>query len=144
MATRGPNRRRRWEAAIELLLQEPNISLQAVAAKLGVSYSSVKGWQRLPEYQEMERAARREILARTATQLIASRTQAVETLRRALVSGELAIELRAALAILALGLKSVETVDVLQEIETLKQQVAKSRNTGCGDYSRAMPTANGH
>jgi hypothetical protein len=128
--------------AVELLLS--GCEFTEAANQLGVTRLTLYRWRQLPAFQEAERAGRREILDRTVSQLLAIRSQAVATLKRALDSGEASVEVRSALAILEQGTKSVETLDLLHEIENLKKLIAEPRHHGNGRHPRAGQTANGN
>jgi hypothetical protein len=80
-------------------------SIEAAAVKVPVSVRTLKGWLKLPEFQEMYRQARQSLLERTVAGLLATCGQAVETLRKNLKCGDHAVENRAAIAILGLAVK---------------------------------------
>ncbi len=76
MSTKTP---KKWETAIAALLTEK--SIDAAALKTGVSTRTLKGWLALPEFKELHRAARMEVLERTVGQLLALHEQALEALK---------------------------------------------------------------
>src|SRR5438067_269191 len=132
---------RKQQRAIETLISES--TLLEAAQQAGVGYTTLKRWRKLPAFQDAERAARREILDRTVSQLLAIRAQAVATLKRALDNGESTVEVRAALAVLEHGTKGVETLDLLYEIESLKRQIAESRHVNNRRQPRVGQVTNG-
>jgi hypothetical protein len=142
MNRQGPSPKRKWQAVIELFLKEPTITKQAAAAKLGIAYSTLKGWLRQPAYQEAEREARKEIWAQVGMQLVAGLSESVETLRRNQSCEEPGTEVRAADLFIENARKTWELLDIAQEVETLKQQVAESKNAHSNGRARSSQAAN--
>jgi hypothetical protein len=125
---------RKWEAAIAALLSEPTI--EQAAGKAQVSYRTLKSWLGMPEFSQLYRDSRRQIVEAALTQLQRATGEAVETLRRNLACGEPGPEIRAAVAILEHAVRAVETLDLAQQLAELKQQIGEARR----DRSNARST----
>jgi hypothetical protein len=116
---------RKWEAAIAALLSEPTI--EQAAGKAQVSYRTLKSWLGMPEFSQLYRDARRQIVEAALSQLQRATGEAVETLRRNLACGEPGPEIRAAVAVLEHAVRAVETLDLAQQLAELKQQIGEAR-----------------
>ena len=68
MAGHGEKLERKQEQAIAALLTEATI--EDAARKARVSYSGLKGWMQLPEFQSAYRAARAGVLERVVARLV--------------------------------------------------------------------------
>ena len=112
----GEKRSRKMEAAILALLSEP--TLDAAAKKSGVSISSLKRWQKRPDFQASFEKARRELAQGAVTQLQSSMTLAAKTLTDVMTNGSKdGDRIRAAAAVLQYGFRGVELADTLQPPE---------------------------
>lgn len=106
MAGHGDKIGRKAEAAIAALLSEPTV--EKAAEKAGVGYRTLKGWLADPAFASAYRAARAAVLDEALAALTRCSSEAVEALRRNLVCGDEAVEVRAAKTALELLLKLEE------------------------------------
>jgi hypothetical protein len=116
----GQKRGRKWEQAIAALLSEPTV--EQAAARARVSYSSLKLWLTLPEFQEAYFRARQEVLERTVARLLSLCGKATETLGKNLEAESGAVANRAAELVLAQALKGVEALDLARRVEALERE----------------------
>jgi len=105
-------------------------TVEEAALKAGVPYRTLKSWLALPDFQEVFRAARQEILERGIARLLATVDKAVEALDRNLACGNPAVETRAAVAVLDHATKGVEVLDLAQRVEQLELVLREGTNDG--------------
>lgn len=109
----GEKRSRKMDTAISALLSEP--TLDAAARKAEVSVSSLKRWQKHPDFKALLEKARREVAQGAVTRLQGSMTLAVKTLTDVMTNGSKdGDRIRAAAAVLQYGFRGVELADALQ------------------------------
>jgi hypothetical protein len=137
----GEKRSRKWEAAIAALLEEPTV--EKAAEKAGVSYSTLKGWVRSPEFQVAYREARRQIVEHAIGKVQRSCGRAVRTLTRLLRCGHPPTEKGAAVALLDYSLRGVEVADLAQAVEDLKAEMEEMRNGARGTAATGAEDAGG-
>jgi hypothetical protein len=125
------------ELGIAALLTEPTI--EAAAAKAGVSYRTMKGWLARPDFAARYRAARTEVLERAIAQLLQACTRAVGRLEKNLDSESVQGSNRAAELILAHTAKGIETLDLRAEVDELKRQLAALRKGSDGHDGATGP-----
>src|SRR5262249_51505043 len=111
----------KFEQAIAALLRHKTIA--EASAEVGVNEKTVREWMKQPAFRDLYREVRGEILERTVAQLLSACTEAVEALKRNLACGKPAPENRAAVAILELAAKGVETLDLAEELRQVKQEL---------------------
>ena len=116
------NLTRRQECAIGALLCERTHEM--AAKKSGVSAATLRRWLRLPAFRSAYREARRAAVESAIGQLQQATTEAVEALRRNIKCGAAGHEIRAALGILDHAVQGIELMDLLEEVENVKAQVA--------------------
>jgi hypothetical protein len=122
MLGHGEKQERLLELAIAALLTESTV--EAAAAKAGVSYATLKGWLRRDEaFREEYAAARREILQGTVSRLLAASTRAVDTLVGLLDCDRPATRARAAVAVLDFTIRGTDTLDLAEQVADLKKRV---------------------
>ena len=112
---------RKAEALIAALLTEPTQA--TAAAKAGVSEATAQRWLKKPEFQAAYRAARRAVVESAVGRLQQAAAEAVEVLRRNLVCGNPAVEIRAAALVLEKALQGVELIDLAVQVEELQRQL---------------------
>lgn len=120
MKGHGEKVTRKQEVVIAALLAEP--TLNAAAAKCGVSESTLWRWMQTPHFQTAYRAARRAVVDGAIGALQQAAIDAVACLRRNLTCGQPAAEVRAAVAILTQVLGTLdrsELEDRLRRLESL-------------------------
>jgi hypothetical protein len=121
---------RKQEAAIAALLTEE--THERAAARAGISPPTLQRWLRLPAFQDAYRRARREVLERTVATLLAAGGEAVKTLKDALKANNWHARIRAAIAVLSLSAKGLETYDLAEQVEQLRAQVEELQHGGNG------------
>lgn len=111
---------RQQEAAIIGLMSKPTITAAARAG--GVSVATLRRWLADPEFAAAYRVARRDAMHQATARLQRAATAAVtalESIVRAPKSGE-AARVSAARTILELGLRAVESDELLARLEHLE------------------------
>ena len=120
----GEKQSRKREAAIAALLQAA--SVEAAAGQVGVAPSTLRRWLQQPDFAREYRAAGRATLEHAIGLLQRHTTLAVATLLRNCGAGAPeAVQVRAALGILAHAVKGVEVLDLetrLTDLEAAAQQ----------------------
>jgi hypothetical protein len=113
----GEKLTRKRELALAALLSEA--SIQAAAAKVGVTERTLRSWLAQPAFAAAFKDRCRAVLD-TATSALRGATEgAVECLRRNLTCGKAAAEIRAAVGILDHALKTVELLDLMKRLDAL-------------------------
>lgn len=107
------------EKAIIALLDKPTI--REAALSLNVGEATLWRWLQDPEFQRAYRAARRQVVEHSISELQAATSEAVATLKRNLTCGNQSVEVRAAQIILDQSVKAVELVDLAERVEDLEQ-----------------------
>src|SRR5262249_35573461 len=122
------------ERLIAALLTEQTYA--RAAQKASISGATLYRWLELDEFQVAYRAARRRLIETTLGRLQQAGGEAVDALRRNLTCGEPGPEIRAALGVLEHSVKGLEILDLVQEIEALKQGMRETKR----DNGDAGPT----
>jgi hypothetical protein len=104
--------------AISVLLATGSTAKAAEAA--GRSERTLRRWRELPEFMEALRDAGRRNADEARSHLLAAQLEAVQALRQALRTGSPAVKVRAARALLELGLK-VAGDDVDERLQRLEE-----------------------
>src|SRR5262245_25809567 len=108
----GQKLSRKQEQAVAALLSEA--TLQAAAARAGVSASTVKRWLKEPEFRAAYRQARRELVEGAVGRVQAATGQAVDTLLAVAKGGvKDADRVRAAVALLDHAFRGLTDADAL-------------------------------
>jgi hypothetical protein len=126
MAGHGEKLPRKMELALAALLAEP--SVEAAAARAGVSERTLRLWLKLPEFDRAYRRARAEVLERTTAQLLRATGKAVTALEKALKSRSVNTTIRSAVAILNHATRGVEVLDLAGQVEELRQEVERIKD----------------
>ena len=95
-------------------------TLADAAREVGVHHRTLKNWLLRPDFREELRIARQRVFDDALTRLEGACNLAVDTLRRAMVSGEPAVQVRAATAVLQLGLKATEQIELAERVAALE------------------------
>jgi len=122
----GEKQSRQKEAAIIALLACPTIA--AAAAQTGVASATLRRWLQDPAFSAEYRAARRQVVEHTVSQLQRSAAEAVTALRDHLDCGIPAVEIAAAKTILDYTFKGLEVLDLAAEVAELKASLQAARN----------------
>jgi transposase-like protein len=131
MSGHGSKRPQREEAAIAALLSEP--SVDAAAKKIGVSPATLYRWLDEPAFRDRYRGARRQVLDHAVTALQQAASDAVAALREvANDQQQPAPRVSASKAILDQAFRGLETLDLADEIATLKRQMIGDVEDGAG------------
>jgi hypothetical protein len=126
---------RKWEAAIAALLTCPTVT--AAAAAVPVNESTLRAWMRDPAFDAAFREARRRAVDQAVTRLQRLCVRAVKTLAKAMRSGDVNAQVRAAKIVLDMAMRGVEVDDLAREVERLRQQVEGGRGREPGSAAQA-------
>jgi hypothetical protein len=127
MKGHGDKLGRKKEQAIAALLSEATV--EAAAAKVGVSHSTLKKWLTDSNFQRYYRRARREVVEGAIVRLQQCATAAVLCLYKNLSCGNPWVEIGAARTILDHAVASIKLDDVLQRVEQLEAREAARQQT---------------
>jgi hypothetical protein len=119
---------RKNETAIAALLGCPTIEM--AAATVGVSERTLRNWLKDPRFQQAFRAARHQVVDLALARLQEAYGLAVTSLRDLLTARSEAVRLGACRAILELGVKLRENLDLEQRIAELEEQARRERGQG--------------
>ena len=124
----GPKISHHQDRAIAALLIAPTIAEAAQAA--GVNVRTLERWlSESEDFQAAYREARRRVLDGTVAELQKAGTDAVAALKRNLTCGKPPTEVRAAVAILTLGMRGTELMDVEARLDELEGMVKADDGT---------------
>ena len=110
---------RKMYVAISALLTESSIS--AAATKAGIGEKTLRRWQKLPIFAEAHKSALRQCFDDAVGYLRAAGIEAVAALRQALTDPSGSVRVRAAVAILEMGMNAGELSDLAARLERLEQ-----------------------
>jgi hypothetical protein len=119
---------RKKENAIAALLTHPTI--ETAAAVVGVSEKSLRNWLKEPAFQQAFRDARSQVVDLALARLQEAYGLAVTSLRDLLTARSEAVRLGACRAILELGGKLRENLDLEQRIAELEEQARRESGQG--------------
>src|SRR5262245_24269845 len=117
----GEKRTRHLEQAVAALLEMPTFG--EAAERLGVSESTLRRWAQQPEFAELYREARLQMLEGTLARLQAATGGAVETLVRLLDDGSPNAACRAAGLILDHAVRAAELLDLSVRLKALESRL---------------------
>jgi hypothetical protein len=129
-------RTRKHEAAIVALLEKN--TLQEAAESVGVDERTLRRWLADPPFLAAYHHARRQILDRAVSRLLALSNDAVATLERNLNCGQVAGEIRAAAVVIRECHRGIETLDLGRQLEELRQEIEMVKH---GANDRPNPAA---
>jgi hypothetical protein len=119
---------RKKEEAVAAVLSQRNLEEAARAAGIGVA--TLMRWQKLPEFQEALRRARREALAQTISRLQQGSSAAATTLLKVMLDQNTpaSTKVRAADSVMNHALKAMELEDVLERLIELERAADLSKS----------------
>lgn len=115
--------------AIEALLSEP--TTKGAAETAGCAEITLHRWLKQPAFQSAYKAARGQLLEATLTALQSAGKEAVETLKE-VMSDKLAKgseRVSAAKAVLEIGLKAREVIDVADRLAAIEERLKAAEET---------------
>jgi hypothetical protein len=122
----GEKLTRKQGLAIIAILSAPNLA--SAAKRAGVSVRTVKNWLLLPDFRAELRQARQRVFEDSLTRLQGACSRAVDALCRA-TSGKPSIAVKASIALLQIGLKVSEHLDLQSRIAALEAAREKSSDS---------------
>lgn len=131
MTGHGAKFGRKKEEAVAAVLSQR--SLEEAARVAGVGVATLMRWQKLPEFQEALRGARREALAQTVGRLQQASSAAATTLLKVMLdqTTPASTRVRAADSVMNHALKAIELEDVLERLAQL-ERIADLPKSGAG------------
>lgn len=108
-------------AAVSALIKEPTIL--AAAHKIGVNECTIRRWLQETDFKEAYRTSSRDVFLASIGRLSAASEAAVETLTGIMLDATTpaSTRCRACMAVLELGIKSMELQDLEDRIEALEE-----------------------
>ena len=121
---------RKKEEAVAAVLSQRNLEEAARVADVGVA--TLMRWQKLPEFQEVLRRARREALSQTIGRLQQGASAAATTLLKVMLDQNTpaSTKVRAADSVMNHALRAVELEDVLERLTELERAADLSKSGG--------------
>lgn len=120
-------RKGKQNGAIELLALElaAGQTIRAAAAKIGMGESvAYRRWEKDPEFRQRVSDLRGEMVARAAGVMADGMSEAATTLRELLTAESESTRLGACRALLELGVKIRETVELETRLKVIEEQLA--------------------
>ena len=128
MKGHGQKFTRKMHHAVSALLQSPTV--EAAAGLCGVSESTLSRWIKRSDFQDVYTQARRELVQRSLSSLQTASVEALDDLKRNLVCGLPAIEVRAASALLDQSLRATELLGIEARLDALECAVKSQAEHG--------------
>ena len=128
MKGHGQKFTRKMHHAVSALLQSPTV--EAAAGLCGVSESTLSRWIKRSDFQDVYTQARRELVQRSLSSLQTALVEALDALKRNLVCGLPAIEVRAASALLDQSLRATELLGIEARLDALECAVKSQAEHG--------------
>jgi transposase-like protein len=130
MTGHGTKFGRKKEAAVAAVLSQRNLEEAARVAGIGVA--TLLRWQKLPEFQEALRRARREALSQTINRLQQGSSAAATTLLKVMLDQNTpaSTKVRAADSVMNHALRAMELEDVMERLEDLERAAGLSKSSG--------------
>ena len=127
MAGHGEKLGRKQEEAIAALLTQRNID--DAARQAGVGVRTLIRWQKLPEFQEAYREARRLAYGQSIARLQQASSAAASTLLKVMVDPATppAVKVRAADSVFAHAAKAIELEDIEARVAALEQAAPQAQ-----------------
>jgi hypothetical protein len=138
----GEKLTRKQGLAIIAILSAP--TLASAAKRAGVSVRTVKNWLLLPDFRAELRQARQRVFEDSLTRLQGGCSSAVDALCRATRSGKPSIAVKASIALLQIGLKVSEHLDLearLAELEAGRNRAPDTEDEETNDVAKSHQTA---
>ena len=129
MVGHGAKFSRKMEEAVAAVLSQRNLDEAARVAGVGVA--TLMRWQKLPEFQDALRRARREALSQTIGRLQQGSSAAATTLLKVMVDQNTpaSTKVRAADSVMNHALRAMELGEVLERLTKL-ERAANLENSG--------------
>jgi hypothetical protein len=121
MAGHGSKIGRKQEEAIAALLTQRNV--EEAARSAGISVRSLLRWQKLPEFQNAYRQARRDAFGQAIARLQQGTSAAATTLMKIMIdpNAPASVRVRAADSVLSHAAKAIEIEDIEARVAALEQ-----------------------
>lgn len=121
---------RKKEEAVAAVLSQRN--LEEAARVAGVGVATLMRWQKLPEFQEALRRARREALSQTIGRLQQGSSAAATTLLKVMLDQgtPASTKVRAAESVMNHALRAMELEDVMERLTELERAADLSKSGG--------------
>jgi hypothetical protein len=121
---------RKKEEAVAAVLSQRN--LEEAARVAGVGVATLMRWQKLPEFQDALRRARREALSQTIGRLQQGASAAATTLLKVMLDQNTpaSTKVRAADSVMNHAIKAMELEDVLERLTKLEDAADLSESGG--------------
>ena len=130
MTGHGAKFGRKKEEAVAAVLSQRN--LEEAARVVGVGVATLMRWQKLPEFQDALRRARREALAQTIGRLQQGASAAATTLLKVMLDQNTpaSTKVRDADTVMNHALKAMELEDVLERLTEVERVVDLAKSGG--------------
>jgi len=118
---------RKMEAAVAALLTQRN--QEEAARSVGIGTATLLRWQKLPEFQDAYRQARRQAVSQSVARLQQASSAAVSTLLKVMVdaSTPASTKVRAADSVLAHSARALELEDIEARVAELEHSLESSK-----------------
>src|SRR6516225_32550 len=127
MKGHGAKFSRKMEEAVAALLTQRN--QEEAARSVGIGTATLLRWQKLPEFQDAYRQARRQAVSQSVARLQQASSAAVSTLLKVMVdaSTPASTKVRAADSVLAHSARALELEDVEARVAELEHSLESSK-----------------
>ena len=127
MRGHGTKFTRKMEAAVAALLTQRN--QEEAARSVGIGTATLLRWQKLPEFQDAYRQARRQAVSQSVARLQQASSAAVSTLLKVMVdaSTPASTKVRAADSVLAHSARALELEDIEARVAELEHSLQSSK-----------------
>ena len=127
MRGHGTKFTRKMEAAVAALLTQRN--QEEAARSVGIGTATLLRWQKLPEFQDAYRQARRQAFSQSVARLQQASSAAVSTLLKVMVdaSTPASTKVRAADSVLAHSARALELEDMEARVAELERSLESSK-----------------
>ena len=127
MRGHGTKFTRKMEAAVAALLTQRN--QEEAARSVGIGTATLLRWQKLPEFQDAYRQARRQAFSQSVARLQQASSAAVSTLLKVMVdaSTPASTKVRAADSVLAHSARALELEDIEARVAELEHSLESSK-----------------
>jgi len=127
MTGHGTKFKRKLEDAVAAMLTQRNV--EEAARAVGISTATLMRWQKLPEFQDVYRAARRAVHGQSIARLQQATSAAVSTLLRVMVDANTpaSTKVRAADSVLNHSANAIELEDIEVRLAALERATEGSK-----------------
>ena|SRR5579862_484519 len=129
MIGHGTKLKRKLEEAVAAMLTQRNV--EEAARAVGISTATLMRWQKLPEFQQAYREARRAVHGQSIARLQQATSAAVSTLLKVMVdaSTPASTRVRAADSVLSHSAKAIEIEDIEVRVAELERTTEASKGS---------------